>query len=110
MLKQTILWTALPHRSTGPVASGTKLRLSAFIAPRLWSTDAVTTLSLGDFPDFLDGTCYVVIQRDAYLQFINPTDVTSPAKRQAAIDHLPDSGRHLLFDDGRFQVWSPVGD
>ena len=48
-------------------------------------------------------------QRDAYLQFINPTDVTSPAKRQAAIDHLPDSGRRLLFDDGRFQVWSPIG-
>jgi uncharacterized membrane protein len=66
--------------------------------------------TINDFPDFLDGTCYVVIQRDAYLQFINPTDATSPAKRQAAIDHLPDSGRRLLFDDGRFQVWSPVGD
>jgi hypothetical protein len=23
---------------------------------------------------------------------------------------LPTSGRRLLYDDGRFQVWSPVGD
>ncbi|MHB8613897.1 MAG: DUF2079 domain-containing protein [Candidatus Dormibacteraceae bacterium] len=66
--------------------------------------------TINDFPDMLDETCYVVIQRDAYLQFINPTDATSPAKRQAAIDQLPSSGRRLIFDDGRFQVWSPVGD
>jgi uncharacterized membrane protein len=66
--------------------------------------------TINDFPDFLDATCYVVIQRDAYLQFINPTDVTSPAKRLAALDQLPNSGRRLLFDNGTFQVWSPVGD
>jgi len=55
MLKQTIVWTALPHRSLGPLAAGTKLRLSAFIAPRLWSDDpTIKKLQLSDFPDFLD--------------------------------------------------------
>jgi len=61
--------------------------------------------TINDFPDRLDGTCYVVIDHVPY--FSGPTN---PAKRQAAIDELPGSGRHLLFDDGRFQVWSPVGD
>jgi uncharacterized membrane protein len=60
---------------------------------------------INDFPDYLDGTCYVVIDRQAYID--GPTD---PVKRQAAIDQLPSSGRSLLYDDGRFQVWSPVGD
>lgn len=66
--------------------------------------------TINDFPDRLDGTCYVVLQRGAYMQFVNPTDSNGPLQRQAAIDHLPSSGRHLLFDDGTFQVWSPVGD
>jgi hypothetical protein len=61
--------------------------------------------TINDFPDYLDGTCYVVIDRQAYID--GPTD---PVKRQAAIDQLPSSGRSLLYDDGRFQVWSPVGD
>jgi uncharacterized membrane protein len=61
--------------------------------------------TINDFPDRLDGTCYVVLDHIPY--FSGPTN---PAKRQAAIDQLPGSGRHLLFDDGRFQVWSPVGD
>jgi uncharacterized membrane protein len=60
---------------------------------------------INDFPDYLDGTCFVVIDRQAYID--GPTD---PVKRQAAIDQLPSSGRSLLYDDGRFQVWSPVGD
>jgi hypothetical protein len=55
MLKQTIVWTALPHRSNGAIAAGTKLRLSAFVAPRLWTDDAtITKLQLSDFPDFRD--------------------------------------------------------
>jgi hypothetical protein len=61
--------------------------------------------TINDFPDRLDGTCYVVLDHIPY--FSGPTN---PVKRQAAIDQLPGSGRHLLFDDGRFQVWSPVGD
>jgi len=55
MLKQTIIWTALPHASDGPNAAGTKLRLSAFVSPRLWSDDApATTRRLDDYDDFLD--------------------------------------------------------
>jgi hypothetical protein len=56
MLKQTIVWTALPHRSNGPLEAGTKLRISAFVAPRLWIKDdpSITTMQLIDFPDFRD--------------------------------------------------------
>jgi hypothetical protein len=53
--KQTIIWTALPHTSNGPVAEGTLLNLSVHIAPRLWSDDpTVTLLPLSHYPDFLD--------------------------------------------------------
>jgi uncharacterized membrane protein len=61
--------------------------------------------TINDFPDSLDNTSYVVIDRQAYLS--GPTD---PVKRQAALDQLPNSGRRLLYDDGRFVVYSPVGD
>jgi uncharacterized membrane protein len=61
--------------------------------------------TINDFPDMLDGTCYVVIDRHAYLD-----GPTHPDLRRAAIAQLPTSGRTLLYDDGRFQVWSPVGD
>ena len=61
--------------------------------------------TINDFPDMLDGTCYVVIDRYAYLD-----GPTHPDLRRAAIAQLPTSGRTLLYDDGRFQVWSPVGD
>jgi uncharacterized membrane protein len=61
--------------------------------------------TINDFPDMLDGTCYVVIDRQAYLD-----GPTHPDLRRAAIAQLPTSGRTLLYDDGRFQVWSPVGD
>ena len=61
--------------------------------------------TINDFPDRLDGTCYVVLDKHAYL-----SGPTHPEERQAAIDQLPNSGRRLLFDDGRFQVWSPLGD
>lgn len=66
--------------------------------------------TINDFPDKLDGTCYVVLQSNAYQQFRNPTDTINPAVRQAAIDNLAASGRRLLYDDGLFQVWSPIGD
>jgi len=61
--------------------------------------------TINDFPDFVDGTCYVVIDRQAYID-----GPTIPAKRRAALAQLPSSGRTLLYDDGRFQVWSPAGD
>jgi uncharacterized membrane protein len=66
--------------------------------------------TINDFPDKLDPTCYVVLQKDAYMQFRNPTDSINPTVRQNAIDALAGSGRRLLYDDGTFQVWSPVGD
>lgn len=61
--------------------------------------------TINDFPDHLDGACYVVIDHEAYL-----SGPTHPAERLAALNGLPTSGRRLLYDDGRFQVWSPVGD
>jgi hypothetical protein len=60
---------------------------------------------INDFPDMLDANSYVVIDRQYYLG-----DNTSRAKRDAAAAALPTSGRRLLYDDGRFQVWSPIGD
>ncbi|HSS95072.1 MAG TPA: DUF2079 domain-containing protein [Candidatus Dormibacteraeota bacterium] len=65
--------------------------------------------TINDFPDKLDGTCYVVLQRDAYQQFRNPTDSINPVVRRRAIDQLAADGRRLLYDDGEFQVWGPVG-
>jgi uncharacterized membrane protein len=68
----------------------------------LWLANRHT---INDFPDRLDGTCYVVIDRQAYL-----SGPTHPDQRLAALNQLPTSGRTLLYDDGRFVVWSPVGD
>jgi uncharacterized membrane protein len=60
--------------------------------------------TINDFPDQLDPTCYVVLDHQPYI-----SGPTKPVWRQAEIDALPTSGRRILFDDGRFQVWSPVG-
>jgi hypothetical protein len=60
--------------------------------------------TINDFPDKLDATCYVVLDRDAYV-----SGPARPIVRLAAIAALPDSGRSVLYDDGRFQVWGPVG-
>ena len=60
--------------------------------------------TINDFPDKLDATCYVVLDHQPFVS--GPTD---PVQRLAAIDQLASSGRRILFDDGRFQVWSPVG-
>jgi uncharacterized membrane protein len=60
---------------------------------------------INDFPDMLDGSCYVVLDENRYQAYTEKT-----AKRQEAVAALPTSGRRLLYDDGRFQVWSPVGD
>ena len=61
--------------------------------------------TINDFPDMLDSSCYVVLDEDYWLGA--NTDRT---KRDAAAAALAASGRRLLYDDGRFQVWSPVGD
>jgi uncharacterized membrane protein len=61
--------------------------------------------TINDFPDKLDGSSYVVLDQLTFLGY-----TTNAAQRQRAIDGLATSGRRLLFDDGRFQVWSPVGD
>jgi hypothetical protein len=61
--------------------------------------------TINDFPDRLDPTCYVVLDSTPYI-----SGPTNPAQRLAAIEQLPTSGRRVLFDDGKFQVWSPIGD
>ena len=60
--------------------------------------------TINDFPDKLDNTCYVVLDHQPYI-----SGPTIPEQRLAAIAQLASSGRHVLYDDGRFQVWSPVG-
>jgi uncharacterized membrane protein len=60
---------------------------------------------INDFPDMLDNSDYVVLDEDYWLGANTHRD-----KRNAAAAALDTSGRRLLYDDGRFQVWSPVGD
>src|SRR6266705_6603645 len=61
--------------------------------------------TINDFPDRLSDDDYVVIDRIAYL-----SGPTSPTTRLRYLATLPSSGRRVLYDDGRFIVWSPVGD
>ena len=61
--------------------------------------------TINDFPDHLADDSYVVIDRHAYL-----SGPTNPATRLRYLASLPNSGRRILYDDGRFVVWSPVGD
>jgi len=61
--------------------------------------------TINDFPSRLDGTCYVVLDFEPYI-----SGPTSRNERNAAAAVLPGSGRRVLYDDGRFQVWSPIGD
>lgn len=58
---------------------------------------------INDFPDKLDPTCYVVIDHHPYV-----SGPTNPAQRLAVLEQLASTGRHILYDDGRFQVWSPA--
>jgi uncharacterized membrane protein len=60
---------------------------------------------INDFPDMLDNSDYVVLDEDYWLGANTHRD-----NRNAAAAALDTSGRRLLYDDGRFQVWSPVGD
>jgi hypothetical protein len=54
MLKQTITWTALPNGVDGAPVAGSTVRVSAFVAPRLWNDQSASTMKLSQFPDFLD--------------------------------------------------------
>jgi hypothetical protein len=106
-----LAWAAQPSVYSRPSAVA-ELRTATEMIPADAPVNADAGLAvwlanrhtINDFPDKLDGTCYVVIDREAFLS--GPTD---PKKRQAAIDALPDSGRSVLYDDSRFQVWGPVG-
>jgi uncharacterized membrane protein len=59
---------------------------------------------INDFPDKLTASCYIVLDHEPFL-----SGPTQPAERLDTIEALPNSGRRILYDDGRFQVWSPVG-
>jgi uncharacterized membrane protein len=76
--------------------------VSADNALAVWLANRHT---INDFPDKLDGSCYIVLDHQPHV-----AGPVSAGQRQAAIDQLRSSGRRLLFDDGRFQVWSPIGD
>ena len=54
MLKQTIVWTALPKGADDPLVAGGSVRLSVFVAPRLWNDQSIAKMKLSQFPDFLD--------------------------------------------------------
>lgn len=59
---------------------------------------------IDDFPDRLADSDYVVIDRQAYLHGYIHQDL-----RTDQLAFLPYSGRRVIYDDGRFVVWSPVG-
>lgn len=87
-----------------------QLQTAAAVIPKDAAVDADTSLAvwlanrraINDFPDRLGTSDYVLIDVQA--------DQLNSARRQSAVDSLPSGGRSLLYDDGRFQVWSPVGD
>ncbi len=58
---------------------------------------------INDFPDMITDSCYVVVDRQAYL-----SGPTHRDQRASALQQLRATGRRLLFDDGRFEVWSPA--
>jgi hypothetical protein len=58
---------------------------------------------INDFPDKLDPGRYVVIDRQDC-----QTGHVSAQKRAQALAQLGSDGRQLLYDDGRFEVWSPA--
>ena len=87
-----------------------QLQTAAAVIPKDAPVDADASVALwlanrhtiNDFPDKLEAGDYVLIDIQA--------DQLDSAGRRAALDALPAGGRSLLYDDGRFQVWSPVGD
>ena len=86
-------------QATRAIPSGACVSADPGIA--VWLADRP---QINDFPDMLSRDCYVVLDRDAYIS--GPTD---PDVRQDAMAALGDSGRRVVYDDGRFVVWSPTG-
>jgi hypothetical protein len=64
----------------------------------VWLTDRAL---IGQIPDQLDPDRYVVVDRQDWSR-------RGDAATSAVIARMPASGRRLLADDGRFQVWSPA--
>src|SRR5260370_8006047 len=64
--------------------------------------------TINDFPDKLDATCYVVLERNAYVQFRNPTDTNNPAVRQTALNSRPASRRRPLYPCAPFSPPTPL--
>jgi hypothetical protein len=58
---------------------------------------------INGFPDPRQAGEYVVVEVDPY-----EPNATRRTQHRAAVVELASSGRRLLYDDGRFQVWSPV--
>ena len=62
-------------------------------------------LRLAILPGSADPDAYLLVDRDAYL----PGYIDRNA-RAALLARLADGGRRLLARDGRFELWSPIGD
>jgi uncharacterized membrane protein len=60
--------------------------------------------TINDFPDHLTSACFVILDHHPYI-----SGPTNPVLRQQTADQLAASGRRKLYDDGTFQVWSPIG-
>ncbi len=104
MEKHTLIYTALPN---GRAEDGS-LRLSVFIAPRLWSDDAaLAKLKLAQFPEFLDWPARVAgaaweVAFDGGPTL--PATVESPAPRAdlwSALFQNDTEVRPFRFDDYR---------
>ena len=67
----------------------------------VWLSNRVHVTTLGGTPR---PDSYIVIDRDAYAHRGDPVP-----DRADVIAQMQQSGRRLLGDDGRFQVWGPVG-
>jgi uncharacterized membrane protein len=86
------------HRSTDAMPRGAPVAADDNVAVALAARQRLYVI-----PD-APADSFLVIDRSASL----PGYIDRGA-RQELIDRLPQSGRRLIKDDGRFQVWSPVG-
>jgi len=65
-----------------------------------WSADRA---KLSEFADRVLPADYILLDRRAYLH-----GNIRLGERAQALAELPRSGRRVIYDDGRFVVWSPV--
>ncbi|MGD8856710.1 MAG: hypothetical protein PVG33_10300, partial [Chloroflexota bacterium] len=131
MLKQTIVWTALPNGSDDPLQEGATVRLSAFMAPRLWSDTPQVKEKLGSYPDFLDwpakiqGATFTVdfgdgvarpatadfgkLRSDLWQALFNDQTEVIPFEFDDFSGHVFESGPVALIDDILKGVYQDVG-